>query len=44
VMILTSLDHLHLHLAQLFLDHCPCLDLDHHLHLIHLLDLDHILG
>jgi hypothetical protein len=42
-MILTLLDHPHLHPAQLPLDHCSSLDLDHHLCLVHLLDLDHLL-
>jgi hypothetical protein len=41
---LTCLDHLHLHLAQLPLDRCPSHDLDCHLHLVHLTDLDHLLG
>jgi hypothetical protein len=42
MMILTPLDHLPLLLAQLPFDHCPYLDLD--LCLVHLFDLDHLLG
>jgi hypothetical protein len=42
-MALTSFDNPHVHFAQLLIDHCPSLDLDHYLHLVHLLNLDHLL-
>jgi hypothetical protein len=42
-MILTLLDHSYLYLAQLPLDHCSHLDLDHHICFVNFLDLDHLL-